>query len=147
MTIKKGYLTQVNGLTFSAKADTNHWIIMDSSIAAGGNGAGSSPKELVLLGLAGCTSADIISILKKKRAKLDKYEVNITAQESDDHPKVFTDIHLEFVFYGIELQPKDIERAIELSETKYCAVSAMLKKAVNISTSYKIIEPESVEAL
>ena len=113
MITKNAYLKQLNGLTFVAKANTNHWVVMDSSIEAGGNASGSTPKELVLMGLAGCTSADIVSILKKKRVKLEKYEVNINAVEADEHPKVYTDIHLEFVFYGKDIQPKDVERSMD----------------------------------
>ena len=115
---------------------------MDGSPEFGGSSAGSSPKELVLLGLAGCTSSDVINILNKKRVNLKNYEVNIKAEVADEHPKVFTSIEMEYVFYGNDIQEKDVERAIELSQTKYCAVTKMLEKAEKISHTYRIVEQE-----
>jgi putative redox protein len=94
------------------------------------------------MGLAGCTSSDVINILNKKRVNLSDYEVNIKAEVSDEHPKVFTSINLEYVFYGKNINEKDVERAIELSQTKYCAVTQMLIKSVNITHTYKIIESD-----
>jgi putative redox protein len=142
MAVKTAYLKQIKGITFAAKSDSNHWVTMDGSPEFGGSNAGSSPKELVLMGLAGCTSSDVINILNKKRVNLSDYEVNIKAEVSDEHPKVFTSINLEYVFYGKNINEKDVERAIELSQTKYCAVTQMLIKSVNISHTYKIIESD-----
>ncbi|MCW8818271.1 MAG: OsmC family protein, partial [Ignavibacteriaceae bacterium] len=95
-----------------------------------------------LMSLAGCTGSDVVSILQKKRVNLTDFEINITAQQTEEHPKVFTDIDLEYVFYGEDLKEKDVERAIELSTNTYCGVSAMLKKAINIKHSYRIVESE-----
>ena len=142
MAVKTAYLKQIKGITFAAKSDSNHWVTMDGSPEFGGSNAGSSPKELVLMGLAGCTSSDVINILNKKRVNLSDYEVNIKAEVSDEHPKVFTSINLEYVFYGKNINEKDVERAIELSQTKYCAVTQMLIKSVNITHTYKIIESD-----
>ncbi len=142
MATKTAYLKQLKGITFAAKSDTNHWVMMDGSPEFGGSSAGSSPKELVLMGLAGCTSSDVINILNKKRVNLQNYEVNIKADVSDEHPKVFTSINIEYVFYGKDIKVNDVERAIELSQTKYCGVTKMLEKAVKISHTYKIIEEE-----
>ena len=141
MTVKHAFVKQIAGISFAGRTDSNHWLVMDGPSEFGGSGAGIRPKELVLLALAGCTSSDIVSILHKKRVHLDGYEVNVTADQSDDHPQVFTRIHLDFVFYGSEVRPADVERAIELSETKYCSVSAMLRPAVAISHSYRIEQP------
>ena len=142
MATKTAYLKQLKGITFAAKSDTNHWVMMDGSPEFGGSSAGSSPKELVLMGLAGCTSSDVINILNKKRVNLQNYEVNIKADVSDEHPKVFTSINIEYVFYGKDIKVNDVERAIELSQTKYCGVTKMLEKAVKISHTYKIVEEE-----
>jgi len=92
------------------------------------------------MALAGCTGSDVVSILQKKRVKLSDFEINITAQQSESHPKVFTHIDLEYVFYGKDIKEKDVERAIELSTETYCGVSAMLKKAMTINHTYKIVE-------
>jgi putative redox protein len=137
---KKAYLKQVKGLAFTAKADSNHWVNMDGPEHVGGNNAGSSPKELLLMALAGCTASDVVSILKKKRVNVADFEINISAQQTEEHPKVFSEIDLEYVVYGKEVKKKDVERAIELSSENYCAVSAMLKKAVKINHSCRIIE-------
>ncbi len=133
-----GYLKQVKGITFNGKTDSGHWITMDGPENFGGNNAGIRPKELILLSLAGCTGSDVVSILKKKRVKLNDFEINISAEMSDQHPKVYTNIDLEYVFYGENIASKDVERAIELSLQTYCAVTAMLQKSVNIKHTYRI---------
>jgi putative redox protein len=145
MGTKTAYLKRIKGITFAGKTDSNHWITMDGPEEFGGSNAGIRPKELLLLALAGCTASDVVSILSKKRTPLDDFEINIKADISDEHPQVFTKIDLEYVFYGKDLNVKDIERAIELSQTKYCAVTAMLEKAVEIKHTYRIHEPELVD--
>jgi len=139
MGTKTAYLKRIKGITFAGKTDSNHWITMDGPVEFGGSNAGIRPKELLLLALAGCTASDVVSILSKKRTPLDDFEINIKADISDEHPQVFTKIDLEYVFYGKDLNVKDIERAIELSQTKYCAVTAMLEKAMEIKHTYRII--------
>ncbi len=135
---KHAILKQIDGLTFAAKGDSNHWVMMDAPASVGGADAGSRPKELVLYALAGCTASDVVSILKKKRVPLQGFEMHLTGHEAEEHPKVFTDIHVEYVFFGEGIDPADIERAIELSTTKYCSVSAMLSPKVKITHSYRI---------
>lgn len=142
METKKVYLKQVKGLTLAAKGESNHWITMDGPEKLGGSDAGIRPKELVLMALAGCTGSDVVSILKKKRINLTDFEINIAAQQSEEHPKVFTHIDLEYVFYGKDIKEKDVERAIELSTETYCGVSAMLKKAMTINHTFRIVETE-----
>jgi putative redox protein len=140
MAIKQAFIKQVRGITFVGKTDSGHWITMDGPENFYGSNAGIRPKELLLLSLAGCTGSDVIAILQKKRVPLNGFEINITAEQSDDHPQVYTKINIEYLFYGKSLNTNDLERAIELSQTKYCSVSAMLKKAVEITHSYKVIE-------
>ncbi len=140
MSTKSAYIKQINGITFAGKTDSNHWITMDGPKDFGGSDAGIRPKELILLALGGCTSSDVVSILNKKRVKFDSYELNITADSTETHPQVYTKINLEYIFYGNNIEPKDVERAIELSMTKYCGVTAMLEKACEINHTYKIIE-------
>ena len=142
---KKAVLKQLDGMTFAAKGDSNHWVMMDAPESVRGTDAGSRPKELVLYALAGCTASDVVSILKKKRVPLQGFEMHLTGHEAEEHPKVFTDIHVEYVFIGEEIKPSDVERAIELSTTKYCCVSAMLTPKVRITHSYRI-EPSPAAA-
>ena len=139
MIIKKAFVKQVQGITFVGKTDSNHWITMDGPENFGGSNAGIRPKELILISLAGCTGSDVASILQKKKVKFDGFEMNITAEQQEEHPQVYTKINLEYVFYGKDVQAKDVERAIELSLTKYCSVTAMLQKAVEITHNYRIV--------
>lgn len=131
-------LKQLDRITFAAKGDSNHWVMMDGPESVGGTDAASRPKELILYALAGCTASDVVTILMKKRVPLQGFEMHLTGHEAEEHPKVFTDIHVEYVFLGEEIKPADVERAIELSTTKYCSVSAMLTPKVKITHSYRI---------
>ncbi len=139
MSRKTATIKRVEGITFTGKSDSGHWVMMDGPENFGGNNAAVRPKELLLLALGGCTGSDVASILAKKRAPVERFEINIEAEMSEDHPKVYTKIHLEYVFTSSNIKTNDIERAIELSMTKYCAVTAMLKPAVEITHSYKIL--------
>jgi putative redox protein len=141
MVTKHAVVKQVEGLAFAAKSDSNHWVIMDGPEMFGGSNAGPRPKELLLIALGGCTASDVVAILKKKRVPLEGFEVHLTGNVREEHPQVFTDIHIEYVFYGEGINPADIERAIELSTTKYCSVSAMLRPSVNLTHSYRIESP------
>lgn len=134
----KAVIKQVEGITFAGIGSSNRWVMIDGPEDFGGHGGAVRPKELLLHSLGGCSGSDVVSILNKKRVKLDGFEMNLTADMTDEHPKVFTKIHIEYVFYGNEIKEKDVERAIELSLTKYCGVTAMLEKAMEITHSYRI---------
>jgi putative redox protein len=138
MATKKAYIKQIKGIAFAGKTDTNHWVTMDGTEEFGGSNAGVRPKELLLIALGGCTGSDVVSIFKKKGGDLKDFEINITADVAEQHPQVYTKIHIEYVFYGENLSVKDLERAIELSQTKYCSVTNMLNKAAEITHSYRI---------
>ncbi|MCX6169341.1 MAG: OsmC family protein [Ignavibacteriales bacterium] len=138
MATKKAYVKQIKGVTFIGKTDSNHWVSMDGPENFGGSDAGTRPKELLLLALAGCTGSDVAVILQKKKINLDGFEINVTAEVQETHPQVFTKIHLEYLFYGNEIPKEAVERAIELSQKTYCSVTAMLQKAVEITHSYRI---------
>jgi putative redox protein len=138
MAIMKAVLKQVKGCFFVGKADSNHWTAIDVSKKTCGFDAATHPMELVLLSLGSCAGSDIASILDKKKVLLDGFEINIDAKRADNYPKVFTKIHLEYVFYGENINPKHVKRAISLSHEKYCSVMAMLKDSVSITSSYKI---------
>jgi len=142
MATKKAQVKQVKGVTFIGKSDSNHWITMDGSEEFGGSNAGSRPKELLMIALGGCSGSDVTGILSKKKVKLDGFEMNISAEVAEEHPQVFTKMHIEYVFSGKNIPVKDVERAIELSLTKYCSVTAMLQKAMPIEHSYRIVESE-----
>jgi putative redox protein len=138
---KTAYVTQIDGITFAGRADSNHWLVMDGPAEFGGSSAATRPKELLLLALAGCSGSDVASILRKKRVHLESFQMHVTAEQRDEHPQVYTRIHVEYVFRGDNVRAQDVERAIELAETKYCAVSAMLRPAVELTHSYRIETP------
>ncbi|MFA6234022.1 MAG: OsmC family protein [Bacteroidota bacterium] len=142
MAEKKAFVTQVfnNGITFAGHTDSKHWVMMDGPENFGGKDAGIRPKELLLLALAGCTGSDVASILAKKRIALDGFSMEITAQETEEHPKVYESMHVEYIFHGNGIETKDVERAIELSQTKYCGVTAMFEKAMKVTHSFRIEE-------
>lgn len=138
----KASIKQVKGLCLIGKADSNHWVPMDTVEEFGGQNAGTKPLELVLLGLGGCTAMDVISILKKKRVPIEDFEMELDAEQATDYPKVFTKITVKYILYGNkeQIKTKDIERAIELSKDVYCPVSNMLKHAVKIEHTYEVRE-------
>jgi putative redox protein len=138
----KAVVKQLEGITFVGKTDSNHWITMDGPESFGGSDASIRPKELLLLSLGGCTASDVTAILQKKRVQVDNFEIKISAESTETHPKVYTKIHLEFVFTGKEIKEKDVERAIELSQKTYCGVTAMLEKSIEITHSFTIKETE-----
>ncbi len=131
-------MKQVDGMTLIAKANSNHWIVMDAAEVVGGHDAGVRPMELLLIGLAGCTGMDVISILGKMRVEYDEFRVEIEAEKSDEHPKVYTSIHIKYRIWG-DVPEDKLKTAIELSREKYCSVSAMLGKAAPITHEYEII--------
>jgi len=136
----KAKIIQIEGLSFVGKSDSNHWVTVDGPKKFFGSEAASRPMELLLLSLGSCTGSDVASILKKKKVDLKGFEINLDAKQSGNHPKVFTKIHIEYVFYGHDLNPVHLERAIELSQSKYCPVTPMLKSSVDITTSHRIID-------
>ena len=138
----KATIRRIKGLSLVGKADSNHWMPMDTVEDFGGNNAATKPMELVLLGLGGCTAMDVLSIMAKKRAPIEDFEMEIDAEQATDYPKVFTKIRLNYIFYGDkeQIKTKDIERAIELSKDVYCPVSNMLKYSVNIEHTYEVRE-------
>jgi putative redox protein len=138
----KAIVKQIQECSFAGKTDSNHWVVVDSKKEFGSDAA-AHPMELVLVALGSCSGCDVVSILKKKQIHLKGFEVHIDADRTETYPKVFTKIHLEYAFFGKELNPAHLQHAIDLSQEKYCPVSAMLKPSVVITTSYKIIDTET----
>jgi putative redox protein len=108
----------------------------------GGDEDGFKPLELILIGLAGCTAMDVISILEKKRQTVTQFEVKVHAERVAEHPKVFSEIVVEYILTGKQLEAAAVQRAVELSETKYCSAMAMLRKNSPIQTKITIHEAE-----
>ena len=130
----------VDGMLMVGKSHSGHSITMDGPPEIGGNNLGIRPMEMLLLGVAGCTMIDVVTTLKKMRQDLTNCETKLSAERADEHPKVFTDIHIEFIVKGHYLDPKKIEKAITLSAEKYCSASIMLGKTASITHDFEIVE-------
>jgi len=126
------------GLAFGATTGSGGAIALDTTPEAGGRGP--SPMEAVLAALGGCTGMDVISILQKMRAPIEGLEIRISGERAEDHPRVFTRITLEYVFAGAKLSPDQVQRAVTLSQDRYCSVSAMLRKAAELTHSWRIAD-------
>ncbi len=128
------------GLAFTMVGGSGYTVRTDNP---SGVNAGSA-MELVVMASASCTASDVISILQKKQQQVTAFEVNVLAPRADAHPKVYTEINLEFVVTGHNIDPKAVERAIELSLTKYCSVNQMLEKAAKINHTSRILEAAAI---
>jgi putative redox protein len=126
-------------LNFKGQAESGHWVCMGPS-RKGEETYGAAPMELLLISLAGCTAMDIVWILQKKRIVFEDFWVDIGAEKTDVHPKVYSSIHLKFVFVGKNLKREELEQAAALSAEKYCSVSAMVGKVANITHEVEIQE-------
>jgi putative redox protein len=126
------------GMAFSTKID-GYTVQIDGPEEIGGNGTAPRPKPLMLMALAGCTGIDVVYILKKMKVELADFDIQIHSSMSDTDPKVYTAMHIIYTFTGNNLDPKKLERAITLSQEKYCGVSAMYKKAMEITYEMKIL--------
>jgi putative redox protein len=127
-------------MSFSGFGKSGFTVPLGADPAVGGDNDGFRPMELIAVGLAGCTAMDVISILQKKRQDVAKFEVSVITERASEHPKVFTHIKVEYLIEGRGIDPAAVERAIDLSATKYCPAQAMLEKAVKIDHSYQITE-------
>jgi len=128
------------GRQFVAESGTGHAVVMDD---AHGD-TGPKPIELALLALGGCTAFDVISILRKKRQKVTGYEIELRAEQNPEPPNYFTRIEVKHRLHG-EIDPGAVERALWLSETKYCSVGAMISKTAKIVNTFEILADQAVE--
>ncbi len=106
---------------------------------------GFSQMELLLVGLAGCTGGDIVDIMKKKREPLNALKVKVRGKRAEDYPQVYKEIEITYLIWGEGINPKSVERAIQLSEDKYCSVGAMLASVAEIRSAYQIFIPDELE--
>ncbi len=131
----------VENTVFMGESGSGHLVMMDGPPEAGGNNLAARPMEMLLMGLGGCSSFDVVSILRKSRQDVRGCELEIKAKRADTEPKIFTEIDLHFVVTGSKLKETAVKRAVELSAEKYCSASIMLERAgVLISHSYSIVE-------
>ncbi len=133
------HLKRVNkAVHLEATNENGNKVQIDGSPVIGGEDQGARPMELLIMGLGGCSSMDVISILTKQKQVIDDYEVNITAERTEDQtPNLFSKIHVEFVFKG-EINETKLVRAIALSMDKYCSVTKIMEKSATITYSHKL---------
>ena len=136
----KATIKWLGGMAFEGLAGSGHSVILDSAPDFGGQDKGVRPMELLLLGLGGCTSIDVMNILQKARQDVTDCVAEIEAERAQDHPKVFTRIHVHFKVIGRGLNEKRVDRAIKLSAESYCSASIMLGKTAKITHGFEIIE-------
>lgn len=126
-------------MAFEAELD-GHKLIIDASPEVGGSDNGPRPKPLMLVALAGCTGMDVVSILKKMRVELDGLRVWVEAEMTEEHPKHYSEMKIIYEFKGKDLPMDKLEKAVSLSEERYCGVSAVYRKAMPVGTEIRVVE-------
>lgn len=135
--VSSAKVTLVEGMQMVGEAGSGHAIVLDAAPDLGRD-TGLRPMELLLLGVAGCTGIDVAHILRKRRRTLQYLQVRVQGQHAPEPPQVYTNIEIEYVVNGPDIKVKDLERAIELSATKFCSASAMLEVAARITHKYRL---------
>lgn len=136
----KAAIQWVKDVSFVAESGSGHALVLDGAPEYGGRNIGPRPMELLLMGLGGCASFDVVTILKKARQQVTDVRAELSAERADAVPAVFTKIHLHFIVTGKELKESQVKKAVELSAEKYCSASAMLSAGgVVISHDYEIV--------
>jgi len=135
----------IDGVSFVGESESGHAVVLDGAPENGGRNIGMRPMEMMLIGMGGCTSFDVVAILKKARQPIVACVAEIDAMRADEIPKVFTKIHVHFVVTGDNLNPSQVERAVKLSAEKYCSASIMLSKSVEITHDFEI-KPSSISS-
>ncbi len=136
----KARIKWVQDVMFVGESGSGHAVVMDGSTEVGGRNLGVRPMELLLLGMGGCSSIDVVLILKKARQPVSDCVAELTAERAETEPKVFTRIHVHFIVTGSGLSEKQVERAVKLSAEKYCSASIMLGKTAQITHDFEIRE-------
>jgi putative redox protein len=126
-----------DGMAFETELN-GHKIIMDAGESNGGKNKGPRPKPFMLAALAGCTGMDVVSILAKMRVEVSKFRIWIEAQQTEEHPKHYTDIKIIYEFTGKDLPMDKLEKAVSLSEERYCGVNAVYKKAMKVTYEIRV---------
>ncbi len=134
----KARVKWVENVCFIGESESNHSVILDGPEELGGRKLGMRPMEMLLIGMGGCTSFDVVTILKKSRQEISDCYAEIEAERAEIVPKVFTKIHIHFVLKGKDLDIDQVARAIKLSAEKYCSASIMLSKSIEITYDFEI---------
>ncbi|GAA6165377.1 OsmC family protein [Pelagimonas sp. KU-00592-HH] len=137
----KARIKWAEGRSFVGTSGTGHSIVLGTSHGEGGT-PGPSPMELLLLGTAGCSAYDVVSILEKQRQRIEDVQVEVDADRAETDPKVFTRIHLHFIVKGRGVGEAQVEKAIALSVDKYCSASAMMAATAEVTHDFEVVDTE-----
>lgn len=129
----------LGNMAFEFVAD-GHTLMFDADPAVGGENKGPRPKPFMLYALAGCTGMDVVSILEKMRVELKDVNIAVEAEMTEDHPKQYSSMHIIYTFTGDNLPMEKLQKAVSLSEERYCGVSAVYKKAIPVTNEIRIVE-------
>jgi len=124
----------IGNMAFESNNPSGLDLTIDAGPEDGGEGKGYRPKALMLTSLAGCSGLDVVSLIDKMKLKVDKFHIEIFAELTEEHPKYYHKVHLEYHFYGEELEEKKLQRAVDLSVDKYCGVMEMFRRFASVST-------------
>ncbi len=130
----------VDGALFVAEAGSGHSFTMDGSAEVGGRNLGARPMEVMLIGMGGCTAIDVVSMLKKQRQDIEGVEVSLVGERAPDHPMVYTEVKVVYTVRGRKLNRALVERAVSLSDEKYCSATAMFKKSAKVTHEVVLVE-------
>ncbi|HEY2875478.1 MAG: OsmC family protein [Reyranellales bacterium] len=130
----------VDGALFVAEGGSGHTITMDGAADIGGRNLASRPMEVMLMGMGGCTAIDVVSMLKKQRQDIEGVEVSLSGERATEHPMVYTEVKLVYTVRGRKLNRALVERAVSLSDEKYCSATAMFKKTAKVTHEVVLVE-------
>jgi putative redox protein len=130
----------IDGVSFVGESESGHAVVLDGPPDAGGRNIGMRPMEMLLIGMAGCSAFDVVSILQKGRHPVSDCRVEVSAERAAEIPKVFTQIHVHFVVSGANLKPAQVARAVQLSAEKYCSASIMLGQVATLTHDFEVID-------
>jgi len=140
--VSKVEVVQTHGMTMMGRGESNHWVVMDGPEKFRGHEAATRPMELLLISLGGCTGMDVISLMDKMRVPYDRLKIEISYERAQEHPKYYTKIRIHYIIYGKDLPVDKVEKAINLSQNRYCPISYMLRKSSELTYDYEIQEKE-----
>jgi putative redox protein len=138
----KARIKWIENVSFLGESESGHAVVMDGAAEAGGRNLGVRPMELLLIGMGGCTSFDVVTILKKARQPITDCVAEIEAERAESIPKIFTKIHVHFIVTGNNLSTAQVERAIKLSAEKYCSATVIMEKTAIVTHDFEIRQTE-----
>jgi len=137
--VMKAVVKWLDNMSFVGESESGHSVVMDGPPESGGRNLGVRPMEMVLLGMGGCTAFDVVLILQRQRQEITDCYVELSSERAEEVPKVFTKIHVHYVVKGKNLNEKRVARAVDMTAEKYCSVSIMLAKSVEVTHDFEII--------